>query len=80
MDTSPRTNFHVSLICYTGTSQSLLRDTRVDAGARQASCQVTGQLILSMESWVNSSTSRTTVAQLSKSRTQLLYKAALVAR
>ena len=39
------------------TSQSLLRDMRVDMGAKQASCQITGQLILTMESWVNSSTS-----------------------
>ena len=51
MDTSQRNNLYVSLICYTGTSQSLLRDRRVGVGARQASCQITGQLILTMESW-----------------------------
>ena len=40
-----------------GTSQSLLRDMGVDVGARKANCQITGQLILTTESQVNSLTS-----------------------
>ena len=44
------------------TSQSLIRDTRVDVGAKQANGQIKGQLILTMESPVNSFPPRTTVA------------------